>query len=74
MGARRDFLNQALLDQRRSVYRGTIQPECYQKWWTFALQRMVRQCVNRGLSLRSVLFSICHSLKFSLYYFIYFYT
>jgi len=26
MGARRDFLNQALLDQRRSVYRGTIQP------------------------------------------------
>jgi len=28
MGARRDFLNQALLDQRRIVYRGTIQPEC----------------------------------------------
>jgi len=24
MGARRDFSNQALLDQRRSVYRGTI--------------------------------------------------
>jgi len=28
MGARRDFLNQALFDQRRSVYRGTIQPGC----------------------------------------------
>jgi len=26
MGARRDFSNQALLDQRRSVY--TIQPGC----------------------------------------------
>jgi len=24
MGAHRDFLNQALLDQRRSIYRGTI--------------------------------------------------
>jgi len=28
MGACRDFLYQALLDQRRSVYRGTIQPGC----------------------------------------------
>jgi len=28
MGARRDFLNQALLDQCSSVYRGTIQPGC----------------------------------------------
>jgi len=28
IGARRDFFNQALLDQRRSVYRGTIQPGC----------------------------------------------
>jgi len=28
MGARRDFLNQALLDRHRSVYRGTIQPGC----------------------------------------------
>jgi len=28
MGARRDFLNQALLDQRRNVYQSTIQPGC----------------------------------------------
>jgi len=28
MGARRDFLNQALLDRRRNVYRSTIQPGC----------------------------------------------
>jgi len=37
MGARRDFLNQALLDQCLSVYRGTIQPRCYQRWQTFAV-------------------------------------
>jgi len=36
MGARRDFLNQALLDQRRSVYRGMLQPGCYQRWQIFA--------------------------------------
>jgi len=28
MGAHRDFLNQAPLDQWHSVYRGTIQPGC----------------------------------------------
>jgi len=28
MGARRDILNQALLDQRSSKYRSTIQPGC----------------------------------------------
>jgi len=28
MGAHGDFLNQALLDRRRSVYQGTIQPGC----------------------------------------------
>jgi len=36
MGARRDFVNQALLDQRSSVYWGTIQPGCYQRWPIFA--------------------------------------
>jgi len=28
MGARRDFLNRALLDRRRNVYQSTIQPGC----------------------------------------------
>jgi len=28
MGACSDFLNPALLDQRRGVYQGTIQPGC----------------------------------------------
>jgi len=37
MGARRDFLNQALLDQRHSIYRGTTQPGCWQRWRTFAV-------------------------------------
>jgi len=37
MGARRDFLNRALLDQRRSVYRGAIQPGCEQRWRIFAV-------------------------------------
>jgi len=31
------FFNQALLDQRRSVYRGMIQPECYQRRRIFAV-------------------------------------
>jgi len=37
MGARHDFLNQALLDQHRSVYWGTIQPGCEQRWRIFAV-------------------------------------
>jgi len=49
MEARRDFLNQALLDQRRSVYRGTIQPDVNKDGGCLLLRRMVRQCVNRGL-------------------------
>jgi len=47
MGARRDFLNQALLDRRRSVYRGTIQPRCYDE--NLQLRHTVQQCVNKGL-------------------------
>jgi len=37
MGARRHFLNQTQLDQSRNVYWDTILPECYPKWWTFAV-------------------------------------
>jgi len=43
MGARPDILNRALLDQRRSIYRGTIQPGCEQRW------RMCEQGVIRVL-------------------------
>jgi len=37
MGACRDFLNQALLDQRHSVYQDAIQPGCYKRWRIFAV-------------------------------------
>jgi len=43
MGARRDFLNQALLDQRRNVNRSTINKD----GGNLQLLCTVRQCVNR---------------------------
>jgi len=51
MGARRDFLNQALLDQHRSVYQGTIQPGCYQRWRIFAVAAYGAAMCEQGGSL-----------------------
>jgi len=51
MRARRDFLNQALLDQRRSVYRGKIQPGCYQRWRIFAVAAHGAVMCEQGVSI-----------------------
>jgi len=51
MGARRDCLNQALLDRCRSVYRGTIQPGCYQRWWKFAVTAYGAAMCEQGVQL-----------------------
>jgi len=48
MGARRDFLNQALLDQRRNVYQNTIQPG-WLKWLKCAVTACGTVSVNEGL-------------------------
>jgi len=50
MGARRNFLNQALLDRRRSVYRSTIQPGCYQRWRVFAVAAYGAAMCEQGVS------------------------
>jgi len=58
MGARRDLLNQALLDQRRSSYWGTIQPGCYQRWRTFVVTAYGTAMGEQGVSLDSYYFLI----------------
>jgi len=47
MGARHDFLNQALLDRRRSVYRVRVSPDVNKDGGRLLLRRTVWQCVNR---------------------------
>jgi len=48
MGARRDFFNRALLDRRRSVYQGTIQPDVNKDGGNLLLRRTMQQSVNKG--------------------------
>jgi len=43
-------LNQALLNQRRSVYHGTIQPGCYQRWQIFAVAAYGAAMCEQGVS------------------------
>jgi len=48
MGARHDFLTQALLDQRCSYTEVRFSPDVTKAGGHLLLRRTVRQCVNRG--------------------------
>jgi len=62
MRACRDFFNQALLDQRRSLYRGKIQPGCYQKWWIFAVAVIGRRLRQQKAVIQTAITIICTNL------------
>jgi len=49
MGAHRNFLNQALLDQLHSVYRVRLSPDVNKDGRYLLLRRTVRQCVNKEI-------------------------